>query len=53
MSEILITINIVNPKKSFGIFGNLNPVQVISEHAQKSLEKFATAKVISYLKGDF
>jgi len=36
MSEILINIQIVNPKKSFGIFGNLNSVQVISEHAQIS-----------------
>jgi len=37
MSEILININIVK----------------ISEHAQKSLEKFARVKVISNCKGDF
>lgn len=53
MSEILINIKIVNPKKSSGIFGNLDSVQVISEHAQKSLKKFARAKVASDCKGDF
>ena len=43
MSEILINIKIANSKKSFGIFGNLNLVQIISEHAQMSeIKNFRT-----------